>query len=127
MAKVVAKRKVRKNIAKGVVHIKATFNNTLITITDTGGDTICTSSAGCVGFKGARKSTPFAASQAASRAAGTAMRNGVREIEVKVKGPGPGRESAIAALQQAGLRIASIEDVTPLPHNGCRPPKRRRV
>jgi small subunit ribosomal protein S11 len=127
MAKVTAKRKVRKNVAKGVVHIKATFNNTLITITDTAGDTICTSSAGCVGFKGARKSTPFAASQAASRAAGTAMRNGVREIEVKVKGPGPGRESAIAALQQAGLRIASIEDVTPLPHNGCRPPKRRRV
>jgi small subunit ribosomal protein S11 len=127
MAKVAAKRKVRKNVAKGVVHIKATFNNTLITITDTAGDTICTSSAGCVGFKGARKSTPFAASQAAARAAGTAMRNGVREIEVKVKGPGPGRESAIAALQQAGLRIASIEDVTPLPHNGCRPPKRRRV
>ncbi|MGA2093117.1 MAG: 30S ribosomal protein S11 [Sedimentisphaerales bacterium] len=127
MAKVAAKRKVRKNVAKGVVHIKATFNNTLITITDTAGDTICTSSAGCVGFKGARKSTPFAASQAASRAAGTAMRNGVREIEVKVKGPGPGRESAVAALQQAGLRISSIEDVTPLPHNGCRPAKRRRV
>jgi small subunit ribosomal protein S11 len=127
MAKVAAKRKVRKNVAKGVVHIKATFNNTMITITDTAGDTICTSSAGCVGFKGARKSTPFAASQAASRAAGVAMRNGVREIEVKVKGPGPGRESAVAALQQAGLRISSIEDVTPLPHNGCRPPKRRRV
>jgi len=122
-----AKRKIRKNVAKAVVHIKATFNNTLITIADTEGDTICTSSAGCVGFKGARKSTPFAASQAASRAAATAMRNGVREIEVRVKGPGPGRESAIAALQQAGLRISSIEDVTPLPHNGCRPPKRRRV
>ena len=130
MAKVATtttKRKVRKNIAKAIVHIKATFNNTLITIAGVEGDTICTSSAGCVGFKGARKSTPFAASQAASRAAGTAMRNGVREVEVKVKGPGPGRESAIAALQQAGLRIASIEDVTPLPHNGCRPPKRRRV
>ena len=127
MAKVATKRKPRKNVAKGVVHIKATFNNTMITITDSAGDTICTSSAGCVGFKGARKSTPFAASQAAARAAGVAMRNGVREIEVKVKGPGPGRESAIAALQQAGLRIASIEDVTPLPHNGCRPPKRRRV
>jgi small subunit ribosomal protein S11 len=127
MAKIATKRKARKNVAKGVVHIKATFNNTLITITDTAGDTICISSAGCVGFKGARKSTPFAASQAAARAAGAAMRNGVREIEVKVKGPGPGRESAIAALQQAGLRIASIEDVTPLPHNGCRPPKRRRV
>ena len=126
MAKV-AKRKVRKNVAKAVIHIKATFNNTLITVADPDGDTICTSSAGCVGFKGARKSTPFAAQQAAQRAAGTAMRNGVREVEVKVKGPGPGRESAIAALQQAGLRIASIEDVTPLPHNGCRPPKRRRV
>jgi small subunit ribosomal protein S11 len=123
----VGKRKVRKNIAKAVVHIKATFNNTLITVTDTNGDTLCTSSAGCVGFKGARKSTPFAAQQAAQRAAGAAMRNGVREVEVKVKGPGPGRESAIAALQQAGLRISSIEDVTPLPHNGCRPRKRRRV
>ncbi len=127
MANVVAKRKVRKNVAKAVVCIKATFNNTLITIADTNGDTICSSSAGCVGFKGARKSTPFAAQQAAQRAAGTAMRNGVREVEVKVKGPGPGRESAIAALQQAGLRISSIEDVTPLPHNGCRAPKRRRV
>ena len=127
MANVVAKRKVRKNVAKAIVCIKATFNNTLITITDTNGDAICTSSAGCVGFKGARKSTPFAAQQAAQRAAGAAMRNGVREVEVKVKGPGPGRESAIAALQQAGLRISSIEDVTPLPHNGCRAPKRRRV
>ena len=123
----VGKRKVRKNVAKAVIYIKATFNNTLITITDTNGDTICSSSAGCVGFKGARKSTPFAAQQAAQRAAGAAMRNGVREVEVKVKGPGPGRESAVAALQQAGLRIASIEDVTPLPHNGCRAPKRRRV
>ena len=127
MAEKVVKRKVKKNIAKAIVHIKASFNNTLITITDTNGDAICTSSAGCVGFKGARKSTPFAAQQAAQRAAGAAMRNGVREIEVRVKGPGPGRESAIAALQQAGLRISSIEDVTPLPHNGCRPPKRRRV
>ena len=127
MVEKVVKRKVRKNIAKAIVHIKASFNNTLITIADTNGDAICTSSAGCVGFKGSRKSTPFAAQQAAQRAAGTAMRNGVREIEVRVKGPGPGRESAIAALQQAGLRISSIEDVTPLPHNGCRPPKRRRV
>jgi small subunit ribosomal protein S11 len=123
----VGKRKVRKNVAKAVVHIKASFNNTLITVTDTEGDTLCTSSAGCVGFKGARKSTPFAAQQAAQRAASAAMRNGVREVEVKVKGPGPGRESAIAALQQAGLRISSIEDVTPLPHNGCRSRKRRRV
>jgi small subunit ribosomal protein S11 len=127
MMEKVVKRKVRKNVVKAVVCIKATFNNTLITIADTNGDTICSSSAGCVGFKGARKSTPFAAQQAAQRAAGVAMRNGVREVEVKVKGPGPGRESAIAALQQAGLRISAIEDVTPLPHNGCRPPKRRRV
>jgi small subunit ribosomal protein S11 len=127
MANVAAKKKVRKNVAKAIVCIKATFNNTLITVADTNGDTICSSSAGCVGFKGARKSTPFAAQQAAQRAAGAAMRNGVREVEVKVKGPGPGRESAIAALQQAGLRISSIEDVTPLPHNGCRAPKRRRV
>jgi small subunit ribosomal protein S11 len=126
MAKV-AKKKIRKNIARAVVHIKATFNNTLITITDPDGDTICSSSAGCVGFKGSRKSTPFAAQQAAMRCANAAMRNGVREIEIRVKGPGSGRESAIAALQQAGLRIDSIEDVTPLPHNGCRPPKRRRV
>ena len=121
------KRKVRKNVARAIVHIRATFNNTLITITDVDGDTLCTSSTGCVGFKGSRKSTPFAAQQAARRAARTAMRNGVREIEIRVKGPGSGRESAISALQAAGLRIASIEDVTPLPHNGCRPPKRRRV
>jgi len=121
------KRKVRRNIAKAVVYIKATFNNTLITVTDTDGDTICSSSAGCVGFKGSRKSTPFAAQQAAQRCASSAMRNGVREVEIRIKGPGPGRESAISALQQAGLRIASIEDITPLPHNGCRPPKRRRV
>ena len=123
----VVKHKIRKNIAKAVVHIKASFNNTLITVTDAEGGAICTSSAGCVGFKGARKSTPFAAQQAAQRAASAAMRNGVREVEVRVKGPGPGRESAVAALQQAGLRISSIEDVTPLPHNGCRPRKRRRI
>ncbi len=122
-----AKRKVRKNVVKAIVHIKATFNNTLITVTDLDGDTICSSSTGCIGFKGARKSTPFAAQQAAQRCASSAKRNGVREVEIRVKGPGPGRESAISALQQAGLRIASIEDVTPLPHNGCRPPKRRRV
>ena len=121
------KRKVRKNIARAVVNIKATFNNTLITITDPNGDTICSGSAGCVGFKGSRKSTAFAAQQAALKCAGNAMRNGVKEVEIKVKGPGSGRESAISALQQAGLRIASIEDVTPLPHNGCRPAKRRRV
>jgi small subunit ribosomal protein S11 len=122
-----AKRKVRKNVVKAVAHIKATFNNTLITITDLDGGTICASSAGCAGFKGTRKSTPFAAQQAAQRCAATAMRNGVREIEIRVKGPGSGRESAISALEQAGLRVSSIEDVTPLPHNGCRPPKRRRV
>jgi small subunit ribosomal protein S11 len=121
------KRKVRKNVVRAIVHIQATFNNTLITVTDMDGDTICARSAGCVGFKGSRKSTPFAAQQAAQQAANTAMRNGVREVEIRVKGPGSGRESAISALQGAGLRIASIEDVTPLPHNGCRPPKRRRV
>ena len=121
------KRKIRRNVVKAIAHIKATFNNTLITITDVEGNTICSGSAGCVGFKGSRKSTPFAAQQAAQRCANTAMRNGVREVEIRVKGPGSGRESAISALQQAGLRIASIEDVTPLPHNGCRPPKRRRV
>ena len=121
------KRRVRKNVVRAVVYIKATFNNTLITVTDPDGDTICSSSAGAVGFKGSRKSTPFAAQQAAQRCASAAMRNGVREVEIKVKGPGSGRESAISALQGAGLRIASIEDVTPLPHNGCRPPKRRRV
>jgi len=126
MAKTV-KKKIRKNIARAIVHIKATFNNTLITITDPDGDVICSGSAGCVGFKGSRKSTPFAAQQAAMRCANAAMRNGVREVEIRVKGPGSGRESAISALQQAGLRIDSIEDITPLPHNGCRPAKRRRV
>jgi small subunit ribosomal protein S11 len=123
----IGRRKVRKSIVKAVAHIKSTFNNTLITIADLDGDTICSSSSGCVGFKGSRKSTPFAAQQAAQRCASAAMRNGVREVEIRVKGPGSGRESAISALQQAGLRIVSIEDVTPLPHDGCRPPKRRRV
>jgi len=121
------KRKVRKNVVRAIVHIKASFNNTLITITDLDGNTVCAGSSGCVGFKGSRKSTPFAAQRAAQRCASSAMRNGVREVEIRVKGPGSGRESAISALQQAGLRISSIEDVTPLPHNGCRPPKRRRV
>ena len=121
------KKKVKKNVVRAIVHIKATFNNTLITFTDLDGDVICSSSSGCVGFKGSRKSTPFAAQQAAQRCGTAAMRNGVREIEIRVNGPGSGRESAISALQQAGLRIVSIEDVTPLPHNGCRPSKRRRV
>ncbi|MEJ2701902.1 MAG: 30S ribosomal protein S11 [Sedimentisphaerales bacterium] len=121
------KRKVRKNVVRAIVHIRATFNNTLITVTDLDGNVVCSGSPGCVGFKGSRKSTPFAAQRAAQRCASSAMRNGVREVEIRVKGPGSGRESAISALQQAGLRIASIEDVTPLPHNGCRPPKRRRV
>ncbi len=122
-----AKRKIRKNVVKAVVYIKATFNNTLITITDPDGDAICRDSGGTVGFKGSRKSTPFAAQRAAEKCARAAMRHGVREVEIKVKGPGSGRESAISALQQAGLRISSIEDVTPIPHNGCRPRKRRRV
>jgi small subunit ribosomal protein S11 len=121
------KRRVKKNVARAIVHIKATFNNTLITITDPDGDTLSSGSSGCVGFKGSRKSTPFAAQQAAQKCAAAAMRDGVREVEIRVKGPGSGRESAISALQQAGLRISSIEDVTPLPHNGCRPKKRRRV
>ena len=122
-----AKRKVKRTVAKAIAHVKATFNNTLITITDPNGDAICSGSAGMVGFKGSRKSTPFAAQQAAQRCATAAMRFGVREGEVKINGHGSGRESAISALQQAGIRISSIEDVTPLPHNGCRPPKKRRV
>ncbi len=121
------KRKIRKNVVRGIVHITATFNNTLITVTDMDGDTICQDSGGSVGFKGSRKSTPFAAQRAAEKAARTAMRSGLREVEIRVKGPGSGRESAIAAIQHAGLRIASIKDVTPIPHNGCRPRKRRRV
>lgn len=127
MAKKGAKRKIRKNVAKAMVHIKATFNNTLITISDTNGDVICSDSGGTVGFKGSRKSTPFAAQRASEKCARMAMRYGVREVEIQVKGPGSGRESAISAIQQAGLRITSIEDVTPIPHNGCRPRKRRRV
>jgi len=122
-----AKRNIRRNVVKGIAHIKATFNNTLLTVTDSDGNTICTSSSGKVGFKGSRKSMPFAAQQAAKRLAGEAKRNGVREVDIRVKGPGSGREAAIAALEGAGLRISSIEDVTPLPHNGCRPRKRRRV
>ena len=121
------KKKVRRNVGKGIVHIKASFNNTLITITDAVGETLCWDSAGTIGFKGSRKSTPFAAQRAAEKCANAAKKLGVVEVEVRVKGAGSGRESAITALQGAGLRIASIEDVTPLPHNGCRPSKRRRV
>jgi small subunit ribosomal protein S11 len=121
------KRKIRRNLVRGIVHIKATFNNTLVTISDTDGAVVCQDSGGSVGFKGSRKSTPFAAQRAADKCARTAMRSGLREVEIRVNGPGSGRESAISAIQQAGLRISSIEDVTPIPHNGCRPPKRRRV
>ena len=121
------KRKVRRHVAKAVAHVRATFNNTMITITDANGDTLCWASSGTVGFKGTRKSTPFAAQRAGEQAAQAAKRHGVQELEIKVSGPGAGRESAISAFQQAGLRVQSIEDVTPLPHNGCRPAKRRRV
>jgi small subunit ribosomal protein S11 len=121
------RRKTRRNVAVGVAHIKATFNNTTITITDTKGDTLCWASAGTSGFKGSRKSTPFAGQLSAQQAAEKAIKFGMKEVDVKVKGPGSGRESAITALQAAGLKIKSIEDVTPLPHNGCRPKKKRRV
>jgi small subunit ribosomal protein S11 len=121
------KKKIRKGVTKGVAHIKATFNNTMVTITDTNGETISWASAGTVGFKGARKSTPFAAGRAAEKAASEARKSGMVEIEVEVKGPGSGREQAILQLQNAGLKVTGIEDVTPLPHNGCRPPKKRRV
>ena len=121
------KRKVRRNVARGIAHIKATFNNTMVTITDMNGDVICWGSAGTVGFKGTRKSTPFAAQRAVERVAQAARKCGMVEVEVRVKGPGTGRESAITALPSSGLRVQSIEDVTPLPHNGCRPSKRRRV
>lgn len=120
-------KKVKRNIAKGIVHVKATFNNTLVTITDPSGETLCTESGGTIGFKGSRKSTPFAAQRAAQSAAQKARKMGVNEVEVLVKGPGSGRESAVTALQAAGLKIVSIEDVTPIPHNGCRPRKKRRV
>ena len=121
------RRKTRRNVTVGIAHIRATFNNTTVTITDTKGDTLCWASSGTSGFKGSRKSTPFAGQMAAQQAAEKAIKFGVKEVEVKVKGPGSGRESAITALQTAGLSIKSIEDVTPLPHNGCRPKKRRRV
>lgn len=127
MAKRSGKKKIKRNVGKAIVHIKATFNNTIITITDVNGETLCWDSAGTIGFKGSRKSTPFAAQRAAEKCANTAKKFGVIEVEVRVKGAGSGRESAVTALQAAGMRISSIEDVTPLPHNGCRPRKRRRV
>ena len=125
--KVVKKRRERKNIEKGAVHISATFNNTIITVTDTQGNAISWASAGELGFKGSRKSTPFAAQSAAEQAARAAMEHGLKTVEVYVKGPGSGRESAIRALETVGLQVTMIKDVTPIPHNGCRPPKRRRV
>ena len=121
------KRRVRKNVARGVAHIHSTFNNTIVTITDEAGNAIAWSSAGALGYKGSRKSTPFAAQQAGEAAGKAAVDNGMKTVAVNVKGPGPGREAAVRALQVAGLEITLINDVTPIPHNGCRPPKRRRV
>ncbi len=121
------RRKTRRSVTVGIAHIKASFNNTAITITDTKGDTLCWATSGTSGFKGSRKSTPFAGQLAAQQAAEKAIKFGMKEVDVKVNGPGSGRESAITSLQAAGLSIKSIEDVTPLPHNGCRPKKRRRV
>lgn len=121
------KRRERKNVDRGVAHIQSTFNNTIVTITDTNGNAVAWASAGNMGFKGSRKSTPFAAQMAAESAAKESMEHGMKEVEVFVKGPGAGREAAIRALQAAGLEVNLIKDVTPIPHNGCRPPKRRRV
>ncbi len=125
--KVIKKRRERKNVEKGAAHIQATFNNTIVTITDTEGNAVSWASAGEMGFKGSRKSTPYAAQTAAEAAGKIAVDHGMKTVEVYVKGPGSGRESAIRALQTVGLDITMIKDVTPIPHNGCRPPKRRRV
>ena len=128
MAKIGPRRKkIRRHVTQAIVHIKTAFNNTMVTVTDLKGETLCWASAGTCGFKGSRKSTPYAGQMAAQQAAEKAAKMGVKEVEVRVKGPGAGRESAITALQTAGLIVKSIEDVTPLPHNGCRPKKRRRV
>ena len=126
-ASTVRKRRERKNIERGAVHIQSTFNNTIVTVTDTQGNAISWASAGEMGFKGSKKSTPFAAQTAAETAAKAAMEHGLKTVEVYVKGPGSGSEAAIRALQAAGLEVRMIKDVTPIPHNGCRPPKRRRV
>lgn len=120
-------KKVRKNVTRGIAHVKASFNNTMVTITDVNGETICWDSAGTVNFKGSRKSTPFAATRAAEECAAKAKKCGMREVEVKIRGAGPGRESAVTALQRAGLKVTAVEDHTPIPHNGCRPKKKRRV
>jgi len=120
-------RREKRNIPRGQAHIQATFNNTIITVTDSGGNTITWASGGTAGFKGSRKSTPYAAQLAAQQVARSAQDNGMRELDIFVKGPGPGREAAIRALQAAGMVVKSITDVTPIPHNGCRPPKKRRV
>ena len=122
-----AKKKTKRSVGNGVVHIQSTFNNTIVTITDGIGNTVAWSSAGVLGFKGSRKSTPFAAQIAAEDAAKQAIEAGMKNVEVYIKGPGPGRESALRALQNTGFNVTSIKDVTPIPHNGCRPPKRRRV
>ena len=127
VTKKVTRRRDRKNIEKGMAHIHSSFNNTIVTITDVQGNAISWASAGELGFKGSRKSTPFAAGEVAETAAKAAMEHGLKTVEVYVKGPGAGREAAIRALQSAGLELSSIKDVTPIPHNGCRPPKRRRV
>lgn len=127
MAYKARKRKVKKNVPEGVAHIKSTFNNTMVTITDMQGNALSWASAGQLGFRGSRKSTPFAAQEAAETAAKKAIDQGLKTVEVYVKGPGSGRESAIRSLQAAGLEVTMIKDVTPIPHNGCRPPKRRRV
>ena len=121
------RKKVRKNVLEGIAHVHASFNNTIVTITDRQGNTLSWATAGGCGFRGSRKSTPFAAQVAAEKAGTAAQEHGVKMVEVRVKGPGPGRESAVRALNACGLKITHIEDVTPIPHNGCRPPKRRRV